>query len=146
MLKFKKTSFLTMMVLLVLAITFSNVFAQEDVQIIKEYKDKTDLNKYDEIVQFIGEGENRFGKIHPKAPTETAQFGQLAGVWEAENSAWFQGKWYRCWRAVWAFKYTLGGFGVQDYYMQLTEDLPPTSKIGRNSSLTQLRLFSRKEN
>ena len=100
--KSKKTSLLTIMFLLFLAGSFGaarNVLAQEDVQVIKEYKEKTDLKKYDEILRFIGEGENRFGKMHPKAPPETAQFGQLAGVWESDNSAWFQGKWYCCWRA-----------------------------------------------
>ena len=30
--------------------------------------------------------------------------------------------------------------------MQLQEDLAPVSKLARNSSLTQLRVFSRKEN
>ncbi|NNE68017.1 MAG: hypothetical protein HKN33_15755 [Pyrinomonadaceae bacterium] len=122
------------------------VIGQDGAQIVNEPKGKIDLNDYPQIKEFLYQDENRFGSIDKLAPPETAQFGQLSGIWEAENRALFQGKWYCCWRALWGFKYTIDGFGVQDYYLQLERDLPPTvPKKGKNSTLTQLRVFLPKE-
>lgn len=123
-----------------------SILAQENVQVINKLE-KIDLKNYLGIQRFIYSGDKPFGEMNAKAPPQLKQFGQISGVWEVENTAWFQGKWYCCWRAVWGFKYTIDGFGVQDYYVQAKNDLPPsTSKFGRNIELTQLRVFNRKEN
>lgn len=99
------------------------------------------LTLYPEIRAFIDPGEHPFGRLHPEAPPETEQYGRLAGVWYTENKALHQGTWYCCWHAVWAWKYVIDGFAVQDYWFQLEKDLPPVTPLGRNSSLTQLRVF-----
>ena len=146
--RFEKFGIIVKSLFILIVIVFGNyvITAQEDVQIINKPEGEIELKKYSDLIDFMNVGEKPFGEINEKAPAETLQFGQLAGIWEIENTAWFQGKWYCCWRAAWGFKYILDGYGVQDYWMQLEEDLPPPMKqIARNSSLSQLRVYSKKD-
>ncbi len=57
------------------------------------------------------------GRLNPKAPSETAQFDFMIGVFdcvdEIRNPA--DGKWYRS-NSVWSSSYFLNGFGIQDRY------------------------------
>lgn len=92
---------------------------------------------------FLNEGEFPFGKLHPKAPPETEQFGQLAGIWECTNSAFFQGRWVSGWKATWAWKYILDGFAVQDLWIQKEIDLPPPAAgLKRDLAGTNMRLYN----
>lgn len=103
------------------------------------------LRLYPEIRALVEPGERPFGRRHPEAPPETEQYGRLAGVWYVETKALDQGRWYCCWNALWAWKYVIDGFAVQDYWYQREEDLPPVSPLERDNSLTQLRVFDPKE-
>ncbi|NKB88116.1 MAG: hypothetical protein GKS06_07850 [Acidobacteria bacterium] len=99
------------------------------------------LSRYPEAREFRYPGRVSFGMAHPDAPLETRQFGQLAGLWYVEQHSFFQGEWYCCWNAAWAWRYVIDGFGVQDLWVQHRTDLPPTSEIDRTFALTQLRVF-----
>lgn len=83
-----------------------------------------------------------FGKIHPEAPPETKQFGQLAGVWQCTNFAYVNGQWFSGWPATWVWKYSLDGFAVQDLWFQKREDLPPTSTLNRAVAGTNIRIYN----
>ena len=125
---------------------FQCVRAQEGVEIANKYPSKVDLGKYPQVKEFIGKSKRSFGKLNSKAPPETNQFGQLVGIWEAVDTALIKGKWKCCWRGVWAFKYTVDGFGIQDYYVQKKEDFPPPPRaIKRDTNLTLIRVYSPKD-
>lgn len=96
------------------------------------------LASYPAVARFLAGG---VGEGNVAAPAETAEWGRLAGAWYVENAAYVNGQWYCCWNAVWAWKYILDGFAVQDYWYVKTEDLPPTATVERPSALTQLRVW-----
>jgi hypothetical protein len=57
-----------------------------------------------------------FGRAHPDAPQELAQFGFLVGEYEClERIRIETGKWLK-FRAIWRGRYILGGMGIQDEY------------------------------
>jgi hypothetical protein len=66
-----------------------------------------------------------FGSLSPLAPGETAQWGQLAGVWECLVSTPVEGGPARSSRATWTWRYTLDGHAVQDVYVGHREDDRP---------------------
>ncbi len=99
------------------------------------------LAAYPAVLDFLAPGAMPFGELNPAAPPETKQWGRLAGVWYVENRAYVNGQWFCCWNAVWAWRYILDGFAVQDFWYQQTADLPPTVTVQRPSTLTQLRVY-----
>jgi hypothetical protein len=56
------------------------------------------------------------GKLNPNAPKETEQFGQLVGIWDAEQSVRNKdGTWSeRTTKAEWRWYYILDGHAIQD--------------------------------
>ena len=95
------------------------------------------------VRDFTGVSAHPFGKVHPDAPPETKQFGQLAGVWHCINHAYFNGRWVSGWPATWAWKYVLDGFAVQDVWFQREQDFPPVApKQGRDLTGTNLRMYN----
>ncbi|KAA3660389.1 MAG: hypothetical protein DWQ10_06760, partial [Calditrichaeota bacterium] len=95
------------------------------------------------VRDFTGISEHPFGTLHPDAPPETEQFGQLAGVWHCVNHAWFNGRWVSGWPATWAWKYVLDGFAVQDLWFQHEDNFPPVApRRGRDLSGTNLRMYN----
>ena len=95
------------------------------------------------ISDFISSNsEAPFGKLHPKAPKETEQFGQLAGVWQCTNFAFVNGQWVSGWPATWVWKYVLDGFAVEDLWFQKEENLPPPSiALHRDFSGINVRIY-----
>jgi len=66
------------------------------------------------ITSFLAGG---FGELHPKAPPETAQFGQLVGIWRAEAEIRAgDGSWRESAPGYWAWKYAIDGFAVRDLW------------------------------
>ena len=70
------------------------------------------------------------GTLNPDAPPETAQFGQLAGVWSAsQQSRHPDGSWSDPIEgSEWRFYYILDGHAIQDDWISLSpegSDLPP---------------------
>jgi len=94
------------------------------------------------VVAFLEEAPAPFGRLHPEAPPETVQFGQLAGVWRVVTHAYFNGEWYSGWPAFWVWKYTIDGFGIEDLWYQREEDLaPPIAELGRAFQILNLRVY-----
>jgi len=95
------------------------------------------------ISDFISENsDSPFGKLNPKAPKETEEFGQLAGVWQCTNFAFVNGQWFSGWPATWVWKYVLDGFAVQDLWFQKEENLPPPRvSLHRDYSGTNMRIY-----
>jgi len=95
------------------------------------------------INDFISKNsDSPFGKLNRKAPKETEQFGQLAGVWQCTNFAFVNGQWFSGWPAIWVWKYVLDGFAVQDLWFQKEENLPPPSvSLHRDYSGTNMRIY-----
>ena len=56
------------------------------------------------------------GRLHPQAPPETAHMGQLAGVWQATQTARNRdGSWSdKQTKADWIWYYILDGHAIQD--------------------------------
>ena len=82
------------------------------------------------------------------APPETQQFGQLAGIWYCSG---FQidpvGKVDSVpYKAFWAWKTILDGYGVQDYFYQGKNEFLYWNHFKRDLSLTQLRVYDVTEN
>lgn len=64
------------------------------------------------VEAFLASG---FGTLHPEAPAPTRQFGHLVGVWRTEQEmAKMDGTWQKEAPGLWAWKYTLDGFAVQE--------------------------------
>jgi hypothetical protein len=84
-----------------------------------------------------------FGQMHAKAPAELEQFGQLVGVWDVEAELrGHGGAWSKSAPGVWAWKYAIDGFAVQDLWYQNAEELPAyMSKLGRDYLLTANRVY-----
>lgn len=94
------------------------------------------------VLAFLYDEPRPFGQVHADAPPETEQFGQLVGVWETVTHAYANERWYSGWPAIWAFKYEIGGFGVQDLWYQSEENLsPPIAEMGRASQLLNTRVY-----
>ena len=62
-----------------------------------------------------------YGRLNPKAPKETAQFGFMIGVFDCVDQVPGpeDGKWIKS-KTVWTSKYFLNGFGVQDTFVNPT--------------------------
>lgn len=60
--------------------------------------------------------EYAYGKLSPTAPPETAQWGQLAGVWDCTLPITSDDGSVRMAKATWIWSYTIGGHGVKDEY------------------------------
>ena len=92
------------------------------------------------ISTFIGDGP---GFRHDQAPPELEQFGQLAGVWNVTVEMRAQdGGWVPSAPGVWAWKYAIGGFAVQDLWYQGADNLPAyMAQLGRDYLLTANRIF-----
>ena len=84
---------------------------------------------------------------HDKAPKETSQFGRLVGLWAVETEmAGADGSWVATAPGLWAWRYTLDGFAVQDLWFQPKERLPRyMSKLGRDYLLMSNRIFDGKQ-
>lgn len=96
------------------------------------------------IVEFLGGDEKslEFGSMGEGAPEEMAQFGQLTGLWHCHQYAFVQGQWFDGWDALWAWRYGVGGFVIEDYWYQPEANLPPTmTGFGRDVHLLNLRVF-----
>jgi hypothetical protein len=91
------------------------------------------------IREFLADG--GFGQRHPAAPEELEQFGRLAGIWEATQEMRRQdGSWAVVGPALWTWRYTLGGFAVQDLWYQAEEELPSyLGNLKRDYLLSALR-------
>lgn len=106
-------------------------------------RDPESRKKSSVISDFISDNsEYPFGRLHPDAPPETEQFGQLVGVWECMNVANVNGQWIAGWPATWVWKYILDGFAVQDLWFQAEENLPPPSaNLGHDLAGTNVRIY-----
>jgi len=85
-----------------------------------------------------------FGAPAPDAPPELRQFGQLAGIWLAEQEIRRRdGTWVTAGPALWVWRYALDGFAVQDLWFQAADQLPEyLGPLGRNYLLSGLRFYS----
>lgn len=88
-------------------------------------------------------GTSGFGNPHDQAPKEIEQFGQLAGMWQVKQEMLGQdGEWQPAPPAVWVWRYTLGGFVVQDLWFQAVDELPAyLADLGRDYLLSSTRVF-----
>ena len=95
-----------------------------------------------EVSSFM-EGARTENTHHPAIPAETEQFGKLVGVWECVETQLDPrtGEVRQEARAIWAWRYVLGGFGLQDFWYQSPEDYPYSAQMGRGLGLLQLRVF-----
>lgn len=101
----------------------------------------------DDIPQAVKEFYETESTINKRAPTETAQFGQLSGIWyctqykrNAESQEFEEDS-----RAYWAWKYILDGYGVQDFWYQGEKETPYHKFFQRDLMLTQIRVYDTKE-
>ena len=85
-----------------------------------------------------------FGERHPDAPAELEQWGQLAGIWVGEQEMRRQdGSWASVGPSLWAWRYALGGFAVQDLWFQAADQLPAyLGDLGRDYLLSGTRIYS----
>ena len=92
------------------------------------------------IQRFLGDG---VGARHEKAPPETEQFGRLAGLWTVETEmAGMTGELVKSAPGIWAWKYALDGFAVQDVFYHGADSLPPyMAALGRDYLLTANRIY-----
>ena len=100
------------------------------------------------VESFLGaSSEDPFGTLHPDAPPETGRFGDLVGVWECTEYRRDPrtGELAPTGQAIWAWKYVLGGFGLQDYWYQPPETYPAAGLLGRGLEMTQLRVYDPQE-
>lgn len=94
----------------------------------------------------LSESDAPFGKLHPDAPPETEQWGQLAGTWDCTQFALVNGQWFSGWKATWAWRYILDGFAVQDVWHQAREQLPPPiAQLPRDFVGTNIRIYDREQ-
>jgi hypothetical protein len=92
------------------------------------------------VQTFLGEGGREAAS---DAPRELRQFGQLVGVWWAEQEIRRRdGGWARVAPALWAWRYALGGYAVQDLWFQSEAELPEyLGALGRDYLLSSTRVF-----
>lgn len=87
-----------------------------------------------------------FGEIHPEAPAETAQFGQLIGHWRAEQTirnrdgSWSDKKTH----AEWRWYYILEGHAIQDDWISLSKD-EDSGQTAASVVGTNIRIYNPKE-
>lgn len=80
-----------------------------------------------------------YGKLNPKAPKETMQYGQFVGEWDVDVSNltregnWIEGK------ANWKFTYMLNGFAVQDYWTRMAK---PNEENRNDYFGSNIRIFN----
>ncbi|MEP1096043.1 MAG: hypothetical protein ABJG78_13095 [Cyclobacteriaceae bacterium] len=99
------------------------------------------------VLDFYGSSASS-NRVNEKAPSETIQFGQLAGIWYCSG---FMpdpmGKVDKVpFKAFWGWKYILDGYGVQDFFYQGKNEFLYWDYFKRDMSLTQLRVFDPTEN
>lgn len=123
---------LAVVVVGVLALSPSTVFSQSRVEQVLQIP---------VIREFLADG--GFGERHPTAPQELEQFGRLAGIWEAiQEMRRLDGSWVVAGPALWTWRYTLGGFAVQDLWYQAQDELPAyLGSLQHDYLLTALRTF-----
>ncbi|MEM9983645.1 MAG: hypothetical protein AAF804_00990, partial [Bacteroidota bacterium] len=91
------------------------------------------------ILKFMGDAQT---VDHPsEAGTGLDQFGQLVGVWKMTSHALYQGNWLSGWPSYWAWKYSVGGTVIQDYFFQAKEDLPPIKSQDFDTHGFNLRVY-----
>lgn len=96
------------------------------------------------LVDFLlNNDQHPYGKLHPKAPPETAHWGQLAGEWDCTIEALLpNGTWVQGGNAKWVWKYILDGFAVQDLWYQKWIDLPASlASINHDFAGTNIRMY-----
>ncbi len=88
-----------------------------------------------------------FGAMSPRAPSRIDEFGRLAGIWMAEQEVLQEdGTWVEGEPALWVWKYTLGGFAVQDLWFQSRDRLPDyLGDLDRDYLLSSIRIFDVRE-
>lgn len=93
------------------------------------------------IREFLGGG--RYGARHPAAPTQLEQFGQLVGLWRTEQEVRRRdSSWADAGPGLWAWRYTAGGFAVQDLWLQAGAELPEyLGELERDYLVTALRTY-----
>ena len=86
----------------------------------------------------------RLGRIHPQAPPETEQLGQLVGVWRAEQSTRNRdGTWpEQTTTADWIWFYILDGHAIQDDWISPPLDDATATHRTRG---TNIRIFDPSE-
>lgn len=83
-----------------------------------------------------------FGQPADDAPTESALFGRLAGVWGCRINVTDGTRTIVGWPATWAFKYTAGGYAIEHLYLQDKFHLvPPWQKLARDSHSVALVVY-----
>ena len=83
-----------------------------------------------------------FGAPGPDAPAELRFFAKLVGVWGCRINVSDDGRTIVGWPAVWAFKYSAGGFAVEHLYLQDAYHLvPPWQGLGRDSHSVALVVY-----
>jgi hypothetical protein len=81
------------------------------------------------------------GTLTPSAPPETAQFGQLVGIWDITDETLQQdGTWQTGEGAEWIWYYTLDGYAIQDDWIAPPRSVP-TSETPRQYG-TNLRIYN----
>lgn len=85
---------------------------------------------------------DKYGKLNPKAPIETKQFGQLVGKWDVISSdSISSGGWHES-KATWTFRYILDGFAVQDVWHEKAVDKTNnTINLDRDFKGTNIRVY-----
>ena len=93
------------------------------------------------VRDFLGAG--GFGERHPRAPENLEAFGQLAGIWQAEQEMLGQdGQWHPGAPALWVWRYDLDGYVVRDLWLHTAEQLPDyLAKMNGPYMLTSLRTY-----
>ncbi|MEM9052417.1 MAG: hypothetical protein AAGC47_10230 [Bacteroidota bacterium] len=69
------------------------------------------------------------------------QFGQFEGAWKMTSHALHQGQWVSGWPAYWAWKYSVGGQVIQDYFYQSKDDFPPVVNKDFDTHGFNLRVY-----
>ena len=96
------------------------------------------------VADFVG---NSFGTQHAEAPAPTEQFGQLVGIWLAQQEILTPDGWKKEPNALWTWKYILGGYATQDLWYQKKDALADYLDIsGRDYMLSGIRIFDPKSN
>lgn len=94
-----------------------------------------------EVRRFMADG--GFGEPAPGAPEVAAGFGRLTGMWLATQEVLQQdGTWVQGEPALWTWKYALGGFAVQDLWLQHRDHVPEyLGELDRHYLLGGLRVY-----
>jgi len=92
------------------------------------------------LAAFLASG---LGALDARAPAQTGEFGRLVGVWDVEQEIRKRdGSWAGTWPGVWAWKFAIDGYAVQDLFCQSGASLPPyMAGFGRDYLLTAIRVF-----